>query len=108
MAEERGLASSEAHEVRGYRDGKINTDLASLNLLLELANSSARASEDSSTVTVLVVVDQLDGLIQSIDSHHREDRSEDLLRVGGVVDIAAIDDGGSDVVAVSFDLHATH
>ena len=59
-SDEGSTRSSEAEEGKGHGDGNVDAHLTNIDLVLELASSSSRASEDSSAVTVRVVVDQLE------------------------------------------------
>jgi hypothetical protein len=64
-----------------YRNWNIDADLASLDLLGEFRGSRARASEYSSAIAVLVGIDELDSIIQSLDIQANENRTKDFLLI---------------------------
>ena len=78
----------------------VDTDLAGLELALEAGGGGTRAGEDSSAITVLVGIDQLDGIINSVDLEADQDRTKDLLAVASHVRLYASDNGWGNPVTI--------
>ena len=68
--------------------------LSDVDLLLVLAGSGAVAGEDGRAVTVLVLVDETDGVVQGVYLHGAKHRSEDLLLVALHVRLEAMRGSG--------------
>ena len=75
------LGSGKGHHRERDWDGDVDPDLARLDLCRELPGGGAVVGEDSCTVAILVLVDQLDCLVQRVDAQHAKNRSE-YLRLG--------------------------
>ena len=89
---------------QGHGDGNVNSDLAHVDLSLVFPSSSTRLSEDGGSVTILVLVDDLEGLIESLGVNDDEDGPEDLFLVAfhrGV----GFDDGRPDEVSIWITFH---
>lgn len=67
----------------GKRDGNghVDTELASLTLLLELRGGRAGACEDGGTVAVFVGVDHINGVVKGLNVETHENGTKDLLLV---------------------------
>jgi len=81
----------------GNRD--INSNLSHVDLPLEFPSGCTGLSEDGGAVTILILVDDLDGLVKSLGLEDDEHGSEDLFMVAfhrGV----GLDDGRSNEVPV--------
>lgn len=94
------LVPGEREHRQRHRDGDVNADLSGLDILLEARSSRPRTSEDGSAVTVLVLVDQVDGVVERVDGQTDKDRPEDLLPVAAHFGGDVGDDGGADEVPV--------
>ena len=57
------LVTGEREHRQRHRDGHIHANLAGLDVLLEAGGSRSGAGEDGSSVSVLVLVDELDGIV---------------------------------------------
>jgi len=93
---------------QGHGNRNVNSDLAHVNLPLVFPSGGTRLSEDGGSVTVLVLVDDLESFIKSLGVHDDEDGSKDLFLVAfhrGV----GFDDGRSNEVSVwvTFNLDVT-
>src|SRR5690625_6745182 len=64
-----------------YRNRYVDADLAHIDIGLETARHPARVSKDRRAVAIGVGIDQVDCLVQRIDSYHTQHRTEDLLAV---------------------------
>lgn len=62
-AEEAVLVASEGKHRQGHGDGQVDADLASLDFVLELPGGVAILGKDGGSVSVVVVVDQVYGLL---------------------------------------------
>jgi hypothetical protein len=71
--------------------------LTSLNLTLEAAGSGARASEDGSTVSILICVDHVNGLVDGLDIQADKHRTKYLLLVALHVGLDVGDDRGANL-----------
>jgi len=82
-----------------YWDGNrdVDANLTGLNLLLEASSSGARAGEDGSTVAILVGIDHVDGLVDSLNVQANEDRTEDLFGVALHVRLDVGNNGGTNL-----------
>lgn len=78
-----------------YRDGDghVDTDLAGLNLALESTCCRTGSSEDGGAVSILIRVDEIDGLVECLYIEADENRTEDLLRVALHVRLDVGNDG---------------
>ena len=106
---EGAFASSEGEHRQRHRDGQVDTNLSGIDLVLELASGVTILGEDGSTVTVLVAVDQVDGLLQGVGSHDDHHGSEDLLVVHVHAWGHVVDHSGAHEVAllIAWHLHAS-
>lgn len=95
------LVSSEGEHRQRHRNRHVNTQLAGLHLLLEARRGRAGSCEDSCTVTVGVVVDQLDRFVDGLDVHTNDDGAKDLFRVAFHVGFHVCYHGGTNLEAVS-------
>ncbi len=96
---ERATRAGEGEHGEGDGDGEVDTNLAGINLVLELAGGSTRASEDGSTVAPRIGVGHGNGIIEGLGLEADEDRSEDLLLVASHVGLDVGDNGGVNPVA---------
>lgn len=108
ISTDRSTGASEGEHGQWDWDGDVDADLASINLVGELSGSGAALGEDGSAVTVLVLVGDLDGLVQSVGVQADKDGSKDLLAVALHVGGDVGQDAGSNEVAllVLLDLQA--
>lgn len=83
-----------------YGNGDVDTNLAGLDLALELPCRRPGACEDGCAVTVLIRVDHLDSLIDGLNVQADKYRAEDLLGVALHVRLDVRNDGGTDPVTV--------
>ncbi len=60
-------------------NGDINTNLTDVHFNFEFTAGSARLGEDCSTVTVVVVVDDVDCIVQVVGLENDQDGTENLL-----------------------------
>lgn len=103
------LVAGEGEHGQRHGDGHVDAHLTGLDVLAERLGSGARLCEDGNAVAVLVLVDELNGVVDSLDIEAHQHGAEDLLLVAGHVGSDVGDDGGSDEVAVGvlFRLEAT-
>ncbi|CRK40953.1 hypothetical protein BN1723_015814 [Verticillium longisporum] len=94
------LVAGEGEHGQGHGDGDIDADLAGLNVAAERLGRGAGAREDGRAVAVFVLVDELNGVIESLDVEAHEDGAENLLGVALHLGRHVGDDGGGDPVAV--------
>lgn len=94
------LVTGEREHGQRDGDGHIDTNLSGLNVATEGLGRRSRLGEDGDSVTVLVLVNQLNGVINGLDVQANQDGTEDLLRVAGHFGGDVGDDGGTDKVAV--------
>ncbi len=87
-----------------YGNRHINTDLSGLDVLDKARRGGTGAGEDGSTVAILVLVDEVDGVIEGLDVQANEDGPEDLLFVALHVRLNVCDDGRTDLVESALDL----
>lgn len=108
ISTDRATGAGEREHGQWDRDGDVDTDLASINLVGELSGSRTALGEDGSAVTVLVLVGDLDGLVQGGGVQADKNRSKDLLAVALHVGGDVGQDAGSNEVAllVLLDLQA--
>jgi len=99
-ADVRFLVSSEGEHWKRNWNGDVDSDLSSLNLMLEFSRGSSVVGEDGGTVTPLVVVDKSDGLIEGFGFDGAENGAEDLFLVSSHARLATGDDGRADEVAL--------
>lgn len=91
------LVAGEGEHGQGDGDGDVDADLAGLNVLLEARGGRAGASKDGGSVTILVLVDQLNGVVQRGDVEADEDGAEDFLPVAFHVGGHVGDDSWADL-----------
>ncbi|KAJ6446052.1 CMGC/SRPK protein kinase [Purpureocillium lavendulum] len=94
------LVAGEGEHGQRDGDGHVDADLAGLDVAAERLGRGAGAREDGNAVAVLVLVDELDGVVDGVDVEAHEDGAEDLLPVARHVGRHVGDDGGADEVAV--------
>ena len=82
----------------------INSDLSHVDLPLVLPSSSPRLGEDCGSVTILVLVDNLESFVESLGIEDNKDGSENLFVVA-LHCCVGFDDGRSDEVPVWIALH---
>ena len=68
VAADRRTRSREREHRQGDRDGHVDADLAGVHLVLELARSGAARREDGRAVAVRVLPDDVNGLVEGVDS----------------------------------------
>lgn len=91
------LVAGEAEHGKWHWDGNIDTNLTGLNFALEAAGGGARSGEDGGTVAILVVVDEINGLVDSLDVQANQYRTEDLLAIAAHVWFDITDDRGANL-----------
>src|SRR5581483_5000567 len=106
VAELRAARAGETEIGRGYRYRNVDTHLADVDFVLELARRPAGRREERGAVAVGVRVDESDRLIERVDAGDAQHRAEDLLRVDFHAGLHAAEDRRSDEIAVgtTFDL----
>ena len=87
-----------------YRNGNVDSDLPHVHFPLVFSSSSARLSEDGGSVTIFILVDDLEGLIESLGVQDDKDGSEDLFVVTFHCGVC-FDDGRSDEISVRISFH---
>jgi len=83
------------------RDGSVDSDLSGLDVALESGGSGTAVGEDGNSVTVLVGIDQLDGVLKGIDVEADEDGTEDFLGVALHASGDVGEDGGANLNTIS-------
>lgn len=96
----RALVSSEGEHWEWDWDWEVDSDLSSFNLVLEFSSVGSRSSEDSNTVSVLVSVNDLDGLINGGGSVDHHNWGEDFFVIAWHTSMNLIDDGWSKPVSL--------
>ena len=106
---ETGLATCEGEHGQRDRDGKVNTNLTAVGLVLELSGSVTILGEDSTTITASMIVHKVNSLLKSVNSHDDHDGSEDLLIVNVHAWLDVVNDRGADEVSLlkAWDLDAS-
>ena len=99
ISEGTGFVPTPREHRQGHGDRNVNSDLSHVDLPLEFSSSSAGLSEDGGSVTILVLVDDLESLIESLGVEDDEDRSEDLFMIAFHRGIG-FNDSGTDEVSV--------
>ena len=99
-----GLVPTPREHGQGHRDRNINSYLPYVDLPLEFPCGSTRLSKDGGSITVLVLVDDLESLIESLGVEDDEHGSENLFVVAFHRSVG-LDDGGSDEVSVWVSFH---
>ncbi len=97
---EAGLASSKGEHRQGNWDGQVDADLAAFDLVLELSGDVAVLCENSSSVSVGVAVDKLNGLLQSVHTGDDHDGPKDLVVIAVHAWLDVVNNGGANEVAV--------
>ena len=64
-----------------HRDGDVNANLAGLDLTLEASGGGTRTGKYSSAVSIFVLVDELNSIVDGLNVEANEDGPEDLLSV---------------------------
>ena len=93
------LVSTPREHGQRHGDGNVNSNLSHVNLPLELPSGRTGLSEDGGAVTILVLVDDLDGLVEGLGMENDKNGSKDLFVIAfhrGV----GLDDGRSNEVPV--------
>lgn len=75
--------------------------MSGLDFFLEFSGGGARSGEDGRSVSVLILIDEFDGVVESGDVETDENRAEDFFLVAGHVFGYVGDDGWSDLGNVS-------
>lgn len=75
--------------------------MSGLDFFLEFSGGGARSGEDGRSVTILILIDEFDGVVKSGDIETDENRAEDFFLVAGHVLGNVGDDGWSDLECVS-------
>ena len=81
VPEQRPLPSAEAVERGRYGNRHVDPDHPDLRAGREVARRVAVAGEDRGPVSVLVIVDEGEGLLVALRAHQRQHRAEDLVGV---------------------------
>lgn len=100
VATDRRTRAREREHGERYRDRHVDTNLADVDFVLELARGSTRGRENGGTVAIRVGVDQLNGFFQRIHRRAAQHGAEDFLCVGKVVSAHVVQHGRTDEVAV--------
>lgn len=104
VTEERALGARPVEHGEGNGDGNVDTNLSGLGLLLELAASGTRVGEDGGTVSVPVLVDDLDSLVHGLSRDDGKHGAKDLVGVSGHGGVNLYD-GRADKVSVGVALN---
>jgi len=94
------LVACEREHGQWHWDGQIDTDLSSLDFVLELSGYGAVLSEERAAVSVLVRVNQLERLGEVVHSHDVHHGSEDFLVVTFLAGFVSVNNSGSHEVSV--------
>lgn len=73
------LVSTPGEHGKRDGDGHVDTNLSNVDISLELARSGSGLGEDGGSVTIPVLVDNLDGFVESVSLDHNKCWTEDLL-----------------------------
>lgn len=98
---DRLFVAREAEHGQRYGNGYIDSNLSGLDFFLEFSGGGARSGEDGRSVSVLILIDEFDGVVESGDVETDENRAEDFFLVAGHVFGDVGDDGWSDLKCVS-------
>jgi hypothetical protein len=82
-----------------HRNRNVNSNLSHVDLPFEFPSSGTGLGEDGGSVTILVLVDNLEGLVESLGIEDDEDGPEDLFVVAFHCGVG-FDDGGPDEVSI--------
>lgn len=94
------LVTGEGEHGQGHGDRYIDTNLSGLNVATERLGRRSGSRKDGDAVSVLVLVDQVNGIVDGVDVEADQDGAKDLLLVAGHVGSDVGDDGRADKVAV--------
>ena len=72
------LVTGKGKHGKGNRDGNVNSDLTSLNLMSKFSSGGTVICENSGTVTPLVAIYDSDSLIKRLSLKGAENRSENF------------------------------
>lgn len=106
ICKQTGLIPAPREHRQWHGDRNVNSNLSHINLPLVFPGSSTGLGEDGGSVPILVLVDDLESLVESLGVEDDEDGSEDLFVITLHCGIG-FDDGRSDEVSVwiTFDLN---
>ncbi len=68
-----------------HRDGDVDANLAGLDLTLEASGGGTGTGKDGSAVSIFVLVDELNSIVDGLNVEANEDGPEDLLSVASHV-----------------------
>jgi hypothetical protein len=94
------LVTSEGEHGKWNWDGQVDADLTSLDFVLELASSVAILGEDGCTVTPGVGINEVNSFLSGVNANDIHNGAEDLLIVASHTNLAVINDGGTNPVAL--------
>ena len=81
VSAEGSARSGEGEHGQRYWNGHVDSDLSDVDVLDEFPGGGAVGGEDGRAVTVAVIVDQVDGVVERVDGEDHQNRAEDLLAV---------------------------
>lgn len=94
------LATGEGEHGKRNGNGKVDTNLTTFNVMLEVSSSRTGSGEDGGTVTPLIVVNELDGFFKSVNVNNTKSRSEDFFLVTGHMRLNVVNNGGTNEVTL--------
>lgn len=74
--------------------------MSGFDLILELSSIATRPGENGDAITVLVAVDQFDGLVEGVDAADNHNWTENLLVIGGHAWFGVVNDGRTEPVSI--------
>jgi len=99
------LVTREREHREGHRDRKVDTNLTGFDLSLELTCDVTVLGEDRSSISPSVVVDEIDGVLGSVNAYNLHDRSKDLFFIAVNASAHMVDNGWSDPVSIRIALN---
>ena len=99
IAKGTGLIPTPREHGQRHGNRNVNSNLSHINLPFVFPSSGARLGKDGGSVTILVLVDDLEGLIESVGVEDDKNGSEDLFMVAFHCGVG-FDDGRPDEVSV--------
>ena len=94
------LVSGEGEHGKWDWDREVDTNLSGLDLSLELSHDVTVGGEAGDSVTVGVLVDELDGILKVVLADNAHDGTEDLFIVASHTLFATINNGGANPVTI--------
>jgi hypothetical protein len=100
ITKERTSGARERKHRQWYRNGYVHANLSNIDFLSKLSGSSTVCGKDGSSVTVWVVIDQFNGVVQGLDRQADKCWAKDLLFVASHVSLNIVDESWSNKVTV--------